>query len=170
MGFFQLWHCTIGWTWLSASFGGGISFFLSWLARLVGLPNARVAAGGVPGERTTEESYATSSWNQPPVKFEAERRFRGWCIGSEEGVFWLWQVCLDTSVYSGLFFGPNFPRLWHTFRPVRWQFRVVCCLWGRLKLLACWHRPVTWYGPIKWNPMVLDRMNEAAIRPDHFSR
>ena len=35
----------------------------------------------------TEESYATLSWNQPPVKFKAERRFRGWCIGSREGLF-----------------------------------------------------------------------------------
>ena len=41
---------------------------------------------GVPGERMTEESYATLSWNQPPVKFNAERRFRGWCFGSREGV------------------------------------------------------------------------------------
>ena len=66
------------------------------------------------------------------------------------------------SVYSGRFFGPNFRPLWHTFRSERWQFRVGCCLWGRLKLLACWHRPVTWYGPRKRNPMALDRMNEAA--------
>ena len=43
---------------------------------------------GVPGERMTEESYATLSWNQPPVKFKSERRFRGRCIGSREGVFW----------------------------------------------------------------------------------
>ena len=38
---------------------------------------------GVPGERTTEESYATLSWNQLPAKFKAERRFRGRCIGSQ---------------------------------------------------------------------------------------
>ena len=31
---------------------------------------------------------ATLSWNQPFVKFKAERRFRGRCIGSREGVFW----------------------------------------------------------------------------------
>ena len=43
---------------------------------------------GVSGERTTEESYATLSWNRPPAKFKAERRFRGRCIGSREGVFW----------------------------------------------------------------------------------
>ena len=43
---------------------------------------------GVPDERMTEESYATLSWNQPLVKFNAERRFRGRCIGSKEGVFW----------------------------------------------------------------------------------
>ena len=36
---------------------------------------------GVPGKRMTEESYATLSWNQPPVKFKAERRFRGRYIG-----------------------------------------------------------------------------------------
>ena len=37
---------------------------------------------GVLGERTTEESYATLSWNQLPEKFKAERRFRKLCIGS----------------------------------------------------------------------------------------
>ena len=42
---------------------------------------------GVPGERMTEESYATLSWDQLPAKFKAERLFRGWCIGSREGVF-----------------------------------------------------------------------------------
>ena len=36
----------LGWTWLSASFGEGISLFLPWLAWLVGLPNGRVTAGG----------------------------------------------------------------------------------------------------------------------------
>ena len=46
-------------------------------------------------------------------------------------------------VYSSRFFGPNFPPLWNIFRPGRWQFRVGCCLWGRLKLQACWHRPVS---------------------------
>ena len=35
----------------------------------------------------TEDSYATLSWNQTPVKFKAERWFRGWCIGSREGFF-----------------------------------------------------------------------------------
>ena len=68
---------------LFASFGG---FFLvlSWLVRLVDSPSAHVAAD----ERMTEESYATLSRNQPPVKFKAEKQFRGWCIGSREGVFW----------------------------------------------------------------------------------
>ena len=42
---------------------------------------------GVPGERMTEELYATLSWNQPPAKLKAERRFRGRCIGFREGVF-----------------------------------------------------------------------------------
>ena len=42
---------------------------------------------GVSDERVTEESYATLSWNQPPVKFKAERRLRGRCIGSREEVF-----------------------------------------------------------------------------------
>ena len=41
----------------------------------------------IPGERMMEESYATLSWNQPPAKFKAERRFRGRCIGSIGGVF-----------------------------------------------------------------------------------
>ena len=43
----------------------------------------------VPGERMTEESYATLSRNQPPVKVKAERRFRGRCIGSREGFFFV---------------------------------------------------------------------------------
>ena len=32
----------------------------------------------------TKESHATLM-DQPPVKFKAERRFRGWCIGSRGG-------------------------------------------------------------------------------------
>ena len=63
-------------------------------------------------------------------------------------------------------FEPNFPPLWHTFRPKRWQFRVGWCLWGRLKWLACWHRPLTWYGPIKfssWGNLILK-----ACRPRSF--
>ena len=59
----------LGRTWLSASTG-------------------RVPADGSPGRTATEESYATLSWNQLPAKFKAERRFRGRCIGSREGVFW----------------------------------------------------------------------------------
>ena len=42
---------------------------------------------GVPGERMTEESYATLSWNQLPAKFKAERRIRGRCTGSKEEFF-----------------------------------------------------------------------------------
>ena len=77
----------LGRTWLSASFGGGFALFLPWLSRLVVLPNGMWQRMGVPGERMTKESYATLSWNQPPVKFKAERRFRGRCIGSREGFF-----------------------------------------------------------------------------------
>ena len=33
----------------------------------------------------TEESYATLSWNQPPEKFEAERRFAGGVLVQEKG-------------------------------------------------------------------------------------
>ena len=44
---------------------------------------------GVPGERMMEESYATLSWNQPPVKFKAERRFHRRCSGSSEGILML---------------------------------------------------------------------------------
>ena len=36
-------------TWLSASVRGGIALFLPWPARLVILPNGRVAADGSPG-------------------------------------------------------------------------------------------------------------------------
>ena len=39
----------LGRTWLSALTGGGTFLFLPWLARLVGLPNARVPADGSPG-------------------------------------------------------------------------------------------------------------------------
>ena len=38
----------LGRTWLSESFGGGFLLFLPWLARLVGLPNGRVAADESP--------------------------------------------------------------------------------------------------------------------------
>ena len=31
---------------------------------------------GVLGERMTEESYATLSWNQPPVKFKKKKQRR----------------------------------------------------------------------------------------------
>ena len=36
----------LGRTWRCTSFGGGIALFLLWQARLVGLPNGRVAADG----------------------------------------------------------------------------------------------------------------------------
>ena len=36
-------------SWLSASFRGGIALFLPWPARLVNLPNGRVAADGSSG-------------------------------------------------------------------------------------------------------------------------
>ena len=43
----------LGRTWLPVSFEGEIFSFLPWLARLVGLPNGRVAADGSP-ERTDD--------------------------------------------------------------------------------------------------------------------
>ena len=39
----------LGRTWLPTTFGEGILLLLPWLARLVGLPNGRVAADGSPG-------------------------------------------------------------------------------------------------------------------------
>ena len=64
----------------------------AWLPAPVGAVSRPCLTGvcprmGVPGKRTTEESYTTLSWNQLPAKFKAERRFRGRCIGSREGVF-----------------------------------------------------------------------------------
>ena len=41
----------LGRTWLSVSIGGGIFLFLSWLARLVGLPNGRVSVDGSPARK-----------------------------------------------------------------------------------------------------------------------
>ena len=73
---------------MSVSFGGGYFLVFSWLVRLLGQLSAVWPRIKVLGERMTEESYATSSWNQPPVKFKAERRSRGWYIGSREGFFW----------------------------------------------------------------------------------
>ena len=90
-----------------------------------------------------------------------------WCIASI--TFYEWSMTTTSPFTAVDSLDPIFHH-WHTFRPERWQFRVGCCLCGRLKSLACWHRPVTWYGPMKRNSMALDRMNVAAIRPDHFSR
>ena len=70
--------------WAATSVGGG-TFFLPWLAWLVGWAYSASGRGGeFPGEWMTKESYATISRNQPPVKFTAERWFRGRCIGSRE--------------------------------------------------------------------------------------
>ena len=40
-----------------------------------------IASGPAPAV-LRHGSYATLSWNQLPAQFKAERRFRGWCIGS----------------------------------------------------------------------------------------
>ena len=62
--------------------------FDSWLARLVGLPNGHVAADGSPGR--TDDGRVVRDFKLEPTThdFKAVRRFRGWCIGSREGVFW----------------------------------------------------------------------------------
>ena len=67
---------------LSASFGGGYFLVFSWLMRHVGQPSAGVAADEGPGR--TDESYATLSWNQLPVKFKAplKRHLCAWPIRS----------------------------------------------------------------------------------------
>ena len=83
----------LGRNWLSTSFGGGgggggILLFLPWLMRLVGLPNWRVAADGSLEQADDGRFVRNLSWNQPPVKFKAERRSRRRYIGSIEGVFW----------------------------------------------------------------------------------
>ena len=51
----------LGWTWLSASFGGGICLFLPWVARLVGLPSGRVAVGG--GSERTDDGRVVRDFN-----------------------------------------------------------------------------------------------------------
>ena len=74
--------------------------FIPWLARLVGLPDRRVAANGSPGERKKEVSYATLSLNQPPAKFKAKRRFRGRYIGSSEFLVYKLLVLINTIVFN----------------------------------------------------------------------
>ena len=49
----------------------------------------------------TEESYATLSWNQPPVKFKAERRFRGWFFGLRERVLVFIQINEENNIKKG---------------------------------------------------------------------
>ena len=53
----------VGRTWLPASFGGEIFLFLSLLARLVGLPNERVAADGSPGRMDDGRDVHLLSFN-----------------------------------------------------------------------------------------------------------
>ena len=76
-----------GWTWLSASFGGGIFSFLPWLARLVGSPNRRVATDGSPGRSDDGRIVRDFKLEPTAATFKAERRFRGRSIGTREGFF-----------------------------------------------------------------------------------
>ena len=79
----------LGRTWLSASTGGR-NPLIPPLVVAASRPAQRACVRGWEsrGERMTEESYVTLSWNQLPLKFKSERLFRGRCIGSREGVFW----------------------------------------------------------------------------------
>ena len=58
-------------TWLPASFGGEI-LFLSWLARLVGLPNGHVAADGSPGQ--THDGWVVRDFKLEPTTREVQSR------------------------------------------------------------------------------------------------
>ena len=58
----------LGRTWLSALFEGGIALFLSWLARLVGLPNGRVDAYGSPGR--TDDGRVVRDFKLEPTTRE----------------------------------------------------------------------------------------------------
>ena len=58
----------LGRTWLSASFGGGIDLFLPWPARLISLPNGRVAADGNPGR--TDEGRVVRDFKLEPTTRE----------------------------------------------------------------------------------------------------
>ena len=55
-------------SWESASFGGGIALFLPWLARLVGLPNGRVAMDGSPGR--TDDGRVVRDFKLKPTTRE----------------------------------------------------------------------------------------------------
>ena len=58
----------LGRTWLSASLGGGIALFLPWPARLVGVPNGRVAADGSPGR--TDDGRVVRDFKLEPTTRE----------------------------------------------------------------------------------------------------
>ena len=55
-------------TWLSASFRGGIALFLPWPARLVSLPNGRVAVDGSP--RRTDGGRVVRDFKLEPTTRE----------------------------------------------------------------------------------------------------
>ena len=55
-------------TWLSTSFRGGIALFLPWPARLVSLPNGRVAADGSPGR--TDDGRVVRDFKLEPTTRE----------------------------------------------------------------------------------------------------
>ena len=58
----------LGRTWLSASFGGGVALFLSWPARLVGVPNGRVSADGSPEQ--TDDGRVVREFKLEPTTHE----------------------------------------------------------------------------------------------------
>ena len=57
-----------GWTWLSAQTGGETFLFLPRLARLVGLPNGRVAADGSSGR--TDDGRVVRDFELEPTTRE----------------------------------------------------------------------------------------------------
>ena len=62
---------------------------------------------GVASPGRTDERRVVRDWKQPPAKFNAERGFRGRCIGSREGVIWprpvLGKFCTTSIKDSAIF-------------------------------------------------------------------
>ena len=172
-----LWHHMTLVIMACACFFYSIRHFMQKMHELMPIPILHIMFGALIGRAQPNKGFSNRDITILSMN-KTQKYLRYWvqiyCGCSASITFYEWNsisvIWPPQARLLRLFFGPNFPPLWHTFRAERWRFRVGCCLWGRLKFLACWHRPVTWYGPIRRNPMALDRMNEAAIWPGHFSR